>query len=59
MRRYIFHTILVFIVSSLVLSCIEEYELKTESFEGLLVVEATITDEFKFQEIKLSKTNCR
>ena len=37
-------------------SCTEAYELKTENFESLLVVEATITDEFKTQEIKLSKT---
>ncbi|MCK7589957.1 DUF4249 domain-containing protein [Subsaxibacter sp. CAU 1640] len=37
-------------------SCTEEYEIKTENFESLLVVEATLTDELKVQEIKLSKT---
>ena len=37
-------------------SCTEPYELKTKNFESLLVVEATITDELKLQEIKLSKT---
>ena len=37
-------------------SCTEEFIPETITFEDLLVVEATITDEFKFQEIKLSRT---
>jgi len=36
--------------------CIEEFVPATITFEDLLVVEATITDEFKSQEIKLSRT---
>ncbi|MFI1771948.1 DUF4249 domain-containing protein [Thalassobellus citreus] len=49
-----------FIVFSLlgfcVLGCTESFPLVTESFEDVLVVEATITDEFKYQEIKISRT---
>ncbi|WAC02560.1 DUF4249 domain-containing protein [Lacinutrix neustonica] len=37
-------------------TCIEEIELETQAFESVLVVEGTITNEFKFQEIKLSRT---
>jgi hypothetical protein len=39
-----------------IMSCTEKIELNTEVFEDVLVVEATITDEIKFQEIKLSRT---
>ncbi len=46
------------IVASLVLmaSCREQIELETENFESILVVEGTITNELKQQEIKLSRT---
>jgi hypothetical protein len=37
-------------------SCTEPYALQTNSFEEALVVEATITNELKNQEIKISKT---
>lgn len=37
-------------------SCVEEYEGYTQTFEDLLVVEATITNEESIQEVKLSKT---
>jgi hypothetical protein len=39
-----------------IFSCTEKIELKTESFENVLVVEATITDELKYHEIKISRT---
>ncbi len=44
------------VLIGILFSCTEAYELKTENFESLLVVEATITDELKPQEIRLSKT---
>src|SRR5690606_17462529 len=44
-------------LSVVLLTCTEAYELKTKNFESLLVVEATITDELRPQEIKLSKTS--
>ena len=40
----------------LLISCIEPVEIESLTFEDLLVVEATITDEFKNQKINLSRT---
>ncbi|MFI0428195.1 DUF4249 domain-containing protein [Mariniflexile sp. HMF6888] len=45
-----------YVVSLFLFTCTEPFALVTESFEDLLVVEATITDEFKYQEIKVSRT---
>ena len=38
------------------ISCVEPFEFETISFENALVVEATITNEFKHQEIRLTRT---
>ncbi|MEW4923995.1 DUF4249 domain-containing protein [Algibacter sp. 2305UL17-15] len=46
-------SLLILLVS---LGCTEEFPLVTESFEDVLVVEATITDELKTQQIKISRT---
>lgn len=44
-------------VALLCFSCVEEIDLTTETeFENALVIEATITNELKNQEIKLSRT---
>ena len=40
----------------LMTTCVEEFEPETITFESALVVEATITDEMKTQEIFLSRT---
>ena len=37
-------------------SCTEPYLLQSSNFEEALVIEATITNEFKKQQIKISKT---
>ncbi|MEZ4797682.1 MAG: DUF4249 domain-containing protein [Flavobacteriaceae bacterium] len=37
-------------------SCVEEISLETESFESILVIEATITNENKQQEVLLSRS---
>ena len=37
-------------------SCLEEFDFKTESFESALVVEATLTNEMKNQEVLISRT---
>ncbi len=51
------HVILFYILLCLVnTSCIEKLPLETQSFENALVVEGTITNEFKRQTIKLSRT---
>jgi hypothetical protein len=39
-----------------IFSCTEPYALQTDTYESALVIEATLTDEYKFQEIKLSRT---
>ncbi len=38
------------------LGCVEPFELETEVFESALVIEATITNELKHQQVKLSRT---
>ncbi|MEO1013036.1 MAG: DUF4249 domain-containing protein, partial [Bacteroidota bacterium] len=40
----------------LLLGCVEEFVPKTRTFESALVIEATITNELKLQEILLSRT---
>lgn len=37
-------------------SCVEPYDIETDTFEDFLVVEALLTDKVMFQEIKLSRT---
>jgi hypothetical protein len=44
------------LISALLVSCTEEFVIETQTFESVLVVEATITNEFKQQGIKLSRT---
>ncbi len=47
---------LILILFYLLYSCVEPYELATETFEDTLVINATITNEYKYQEINLSRT---
>ena len=52
-------TKIVVVLSLLVglVSCVEEFDFETQAgFENAIVVEATITNELKVQEIKLSRT---
>tara|TARA_R110001592_G_scaffold63512_3_gene194437 strand:- start:4435 stop:5658 length:1224 start_codon:yes stop_codon:yes gene_type:complete len=57
MRKSKNKLLIIFICISTLLSCVEPYDLKQENnFDDLLVVEAVLTDEFKFQSIKLSRT---
>lgn len=44
------------LISFLVLSCTEPFNIKSIDFEDTLIIEAIITDEVKYQEIKLSRT---
>lgn len=37
-------------------SCVEPYDYQTEEYENVLVVQATLTDEFKHHEITLTRT---
>ena len=53
-KKYIFILMSLYLVN---IGCIENLPLETQGFESLLVVEATITNEFKRQTIKLSRTS--
>lgn len=47
----------VFLLSSfLLVGCIEEFTPETKDYDSILVVEAVLTDEYKYQKIKLSRT---
>ncbi|AXB56297.1 DUF4249 domain-containing protein [Flavobacterium fluviale] len=48
--------ILLLLFSILLSSCAENYALQSDTYEEALVVEATITNELKTHEIKISKT---
>ncbi|WP_299211839.1 DUF4249 domain-containing protein [uncultured Aquimarina sp.] len=47
--------VLIFVCSTLN-SCIDPFEIETENFENILVINTTITNELKNQEILLSRT---
>ena len=49
-------TLLFLLLAFAIVGCVEPYALKINSFEEALVIEATITNEFKKQEVKISKT---
>ena len=49
-------SILFLLLALTVVGCVEPYALKTNTYEEALVVEATITNELKKQEVKISKT---
>jgi hypothetical protein len=55
-KRMIKQMMLLFLMAVSAFSCTEQYALQTTDFEDALVVEATITNELKQQEIKLSRT---
>ncbi|HEU4789157.1 MAG TPA: DUF4249 domain-containing protein, partial [Flavobacterium sp.] len=50
----LFFLLLLFVIFN---SCTEPYILETNTYEEALVVEATITNELKKQEITLTKTS--
>ncbi len=52
-KKYISFILLTALIN---ISCRETFELETENFESVLVVETTITNELKYQDIKLSRT---
>lgn len=56
MTKRIKHTIFCLLLLTLVIRCTEPYSLNTENFEDYLVVEATITNEYKHHKITLTRT---
>lgn len=57
MKNYNLNSIIVLVLLILIFNgCTETYPLMTNTYEEALVVEATLTNELKIQEIKLTKT---
>lgn len=56
MKKEFFNKLMILALFFLISGCVDPYKLETNTFEEALVVEATITNELKKQEIKISKT---
>jgi len=57
MKKKSLNSILCYLILFIFLcSCTEQYALQTNTFENALVIEATITNELKKQEIKITRT---
>lgn len=56
MKNNLIKKITLLIFTILLEACTDPYALQTSSFEDALVVEATLTNQYKKQEIKLSRT---
>ena len=57
MKNIFFNKITFFLLLCLgIMSCVDPYHLETDTFEDAIVIEATLTNELKKQEIKLSRT---
>lgn len=52
-----FRLIALMLAALLLNACVESYDFEEEAFESTLVVEAMITDEIKFQKIRISRTS--
>jgi len=55
MIRIMRSLILICVTSFFLQSCIEPFQAETQGFEGVLVIDAKLTDEFKYQIVRLSK----
>jgi hypothetical protein len=56
MKNRKLYFILILIIGISTYSCVEPFDIKTTTFESVLVVKATITSEIKHQQINLSRT---
>ena len=48
--------ILILFIGLFAASCVDPYQLETNSFEEALVIEATLTNQLKYQQVKITKT---
>ena len=55
-RKCTYRLLVIITIASICNSCVEEFEFGTQNFEDILVVDARITNELKFQEVALSRT---
>ncbi|WP_428230330.1 DUF4249 domain-containing protein [Flavobacterium sp.] len=56
MKKVFLYRLLVTLMLSSVLGCTTPYQYQTNGFEDAVVIEATLTNQFKNQEVKLSRT---
>lgn len=56
MRNLYSHIVVLLLLVAVLSGCTEPYALQTNSFESALVVEATLTNEIKNQQIKITRT---
>jgi len=56
MKKIFIHKVVIIILIAAFASCTTPYNYKTNAFENAIVIEATITNQLKKQEIKLSRT---
>src|SRR4051812_7515083 len=56
MKRTAFNTIRLLLLALVFSGCTEQYVMQTNTFEDALVVEATITNEMKQQQVKITRT---
>lgn len=56
MKKILFFRFLITIFLTSIIGCTTPYNYQVNGFEDVIVIEATITNEYKFQEIKLSRT---
>jgi len=54
--RKIYYIILLLFISVMYNGCVEPFDIETKTFESAIVIEATITNEFKNQKIKITRT---
>lgn len=57
MKKRILHTLISIFILGFLGSCTEPFEIEEVSYEEILVVESTITNELKQQTVKLSRTS--
>ncbi len=55
-NRKTYYLIWILIIGFFTNSCVEPFDIQTEIFESAIVIEGTITNEFKYQKIKLTRT---
>lgn len=56
MKKILYYRFLITILLASVFGCTTPYNYQANGFEDVIVIAATITNEYKFQEIKISRT---
>jgi len=56
MKKILLYRFLITILLTFAFGCTTPYNYQANGFEDIIVIQATITNEYKFQEIKLSRT---